>query len=578
MDNRDHQGDETNNLRRRAEAMARILATKGKSPPNDMSPEEVWYVVHDLQVHQIELEMQNEELRRAHAELEVMQSRYFELFDVAPVGYVVIDGTGLITEVNLTTAALLGFPRSDMAAQPFTKFIARQDQDNYYFQRKRLFETGTPICCDLRLLKVDGTSLWTHMEATVARSSDGTPLCRAVLSDITERKRFEAEQEKLRAQLGHSQRMESVGRLAGGVAHDFNNMLAVIIGNTELALRETGPEQPLHPYLLEVLNAARRSADVARQLLNFASRQDVHPEVLDLNESVGGTVTMLQRLIGEDIRLRWTPGPELWPVRMDPAQLDQVLVNLCINARTAIADVGEVCIETGNTTLDESRVQGQPGLSAGDFVRLVVSDNGSGMDEATASRIFEPFFTTQDVGKGAGLGLASVHGSITQSGGFIDVDTKPGRGTAFFIYLPRYLGAVESAVAHKVPAPLVGGHETVLLVEDEPAVLEMTTTMLERQGYRVLAAGAPEAAIRVAAEHAEPIHLLVTDVVMPGMNGRDLAAALKTLRPQLKCLFMSGFSAEVAGQHGKPEPGKLFLQKPFSHEELLSRVREVLVD
>lgn len=578
MDNQDHQGDEASSLRRRAEAMARILATKGKNPPKDMSPEEVWYLVHDLQVHQIELEMQNEELRRAHAELEIMQSRYFELFDVAPVGYVVIDGAGLITEVNLTTAALLGFPRADMAAQPFTKFIARQDQDNYYFQRKRLFETGTPICCDLRLLKLDGTSLWAHMEATVARNSDGTPLCRAVLSDVTERKRFEAEQEKLRAQLGQSQRMESVGRLAGGVAHDFNNMLAVIIGNTELALREVAPGQSPHAHLLDILKAARRSADVARQLLNFASRQDVHPEVLDLNEAVGGTVTMLQRLIGEDVQLRWTPGPGLWPVRMDPAQLDQILANLCINARTAIADVGEVCIETGNATLDESRVQGQPGLHAGDFVRLVVSDNGSGMDEATASRIFEPFFTTQDVGKGAGLGLASVHGSITQSGGFIDVDTKPGRGTTFFIYLPRYLGAVEPAVAHKLPAPLVGGHETVLLVEDEPAVLEMTTYMLERQGYRVLAAGAPDAAIRVATEHADPIHLLMTDVVMPGMNGRDLAAALKTLRPQMKCLFMSGFSSDVASHHDKPEPGRLFLQKPFSQAELLSRVREVLVD
>ncbi len=223
-------------------------------------------------------------------------------------------------------------------------------------------------------------------------------------------------------------------------------------------------------------------------------------------------------------------------------------------------------------------MRSQPGLQAGDFVRLVVSDNGRGMDDETASRVFEPFFTTQDVGKGTGLGVASVHGSITQSGGFIDLDSKPGRGTTFFIYLPRYVGAVEPAVGHALPAPLVGGHETVLLVEDEPAILEMTTSMLERQGYRVLAAGAPEAALRVAAEHTEPIHLLMTDVIMPGMNGRDLAAALKTMRPQMKCLFMSGFSADVVSRHGETEPGRLFLQKPFSHEELLTRVREVLVD
>lgn len=439
----DRENEQPAALRHRAEAVVRILANKDKGYPQDLSPEEMMRLIHDLQVHQIELEMQNVELRRTQTELEIAHSRYFELFDVAPVGYVVIDDAGLVAEVNLTTAALLGRSRQEIIAQPFTANIARQDQDNYYFQRKRLLESGTPMSCDLRLLKTGGASFWAHLEATAARSAEGDPLCRAVLSDISERMNAEAEQEKLRAQLGHSQRMESVGRLAGGVAHDFNNMLSVIIGNVETALGEVDQSGPAHDALLAIQAAARRSADVTRQLLTFTGHQAVQPEVLDINEAVSGTLSMLQRLIGEDIHLKWTPGPGLWPVEMDPSQLDQVLANLCINGRSTIADVGEICIETGNTTLDASRVNGNPGMPPGDFVRLVVSDNGSGMDQATAARIFEPFFATQDIGRGVGIGLATVHSAITQSGGFIDIDSKPGRGTAFFIYLPRYLGAME---------------------------------------------------------------------------------------------------------------------------------------
>jgi CheY-like chemotaxis protein len=285
---------------------------------------------------------------------------------------------------------------------------------------------------------------------------------------------------------------------------------------------------------------------------------------------------MLQRLIGEDIQLHWKPGPELWPVLMDPSQLDQILANLCINAREAIADVGEISIETGNTSLDESSAATRPGLLPGDFVRLVVSDNGSGMDEAMSANIFEPFFTTRDVGSGTGLGLATVHGSIMQNGGIIDVDSKPGRGTTFFIYLPRYLGTSGPAAARDATPLLLSGHETVLVVEDEPSILTMSVAMLKRQGYTVLAAGTPEAAIRLAADYAEPVHLLITDVIMPGMNGRDLATALQTVRPQLKCLFMSGYSANVIAHRGVLEAGRHFIQKPFLQEEMLTRVREVL--
>jgi CheY-like chemotaxis protein len=293
---------------------------------------------------------------------------------------------------------------------------------------------------------------------------------------------------------------------------------------------------------------------------------------------VDGMLKMLQRLIGEDIKLIWQPMTGLWPIKVDPSQIDQILANLCVNARDAIADVGLICIETTNCTLDESYCSQNPGSAPGEYVRLTVSDNGCGMDRKTLDQIFEPFFTTKGIGKGTGLGLATVYGAVKQNNGFIDVNSEPDHGTTFTIYLPRH---VENSVHKDVEIshkPLTGGWETILVVEDEPTILRMTSLSLEKLGYTVLQANATDRAISLAGEHAGEIHLLLTDVIMPEMNGRDLAHKLLSLYPQLKCLFMSGYTADVISHHGVLDEGIHFIQKPFSVPDLAVKVREALDD
>jgi CheY-like chemotaxis protein len=285
---------------------------------------------------------------------------------------------------------------------------------------------------------------------------------------------------------------------------------------------------------------------------------------------------MLRRLIGEDIDLTWHPEPGLWPVRVDPSQIDQILANLCVNARDAIADIGKMTIETAHGVFDADYCARHVGFVPGEYVRLAVSDDGCGMDEDTLAHAFEPFFTTKAVGTGTGLGLATVYGIVKQNGGFINVYSEPGQGTTFAIYLPRYAGKAEPARTKEAAGPLGRGHETILLVEDEPAILEMTTQILEMQGYVVLAAGTPGAAIGLAREHAGDIQLLMTDVVMPEMNGRDLAKNLLSIYPHLKRLFTSGYTANVIAHHGVLEEGVHFIQKPFAIKELAAKVRAVL--
>jgi PAS domain S-box-containing protein len=394
--------------------------------------------------------------------------------------------------------------------------------------------------------------------------------------DISERKQAEEEKARLEDQLRQAQKMESVGRLAGGVAHDFNNMLGVILGHAEMALDQVDSAQPLHGDLTEIRQAAERSADLTRQLLAFARKQTVAPQVLDLNETVAGMLNMLKRLIGEDIDLCWQPQPDLWPVKVDPSQIDQILANLCINARDAIAEVGKTTIETGNSIVDKAYCRGHPGLAPGEYVRLAVSDDGCGMDKETLSHLFEPFFTTKGVGQGTGLGLATVYGIVKQNNGFTDVHSELGKGTTFTIYLPRQVAKAEHIRKESPTAPAARGRETVLLVEDEPAILNMITRMLETRGYTVLAAGTPGEAIRLAREHAGEIHLLLTDVVMPEMNGRALAKNLLSLYPHLKRLFMSGYTADVIARQGVLDDGVHFIQKPFSTKNLSAKVREAL--
>lgn len=403
------------------------------------------------------------------------------------------------------------------------------------------------------------------------------PMLVATIRDITERKQAEKKRQELEQQLAQAQKIESIGRLAGGVAHDFNNMLQVIIGNTSLALDLVSDNDQLHESLAEILHSAQRSAELTRQLLAFARKQTIQPKVMDLNDTVQGMLKMLRRLIGENIELLWIPGNDLWPVKIDPSQLDQVLANLCVNARDAILETGRVTLSTANTTLDQTYLQTHAEGIPGDYVMLTVSDTGHGMDEGTRKHLFEPFFTTKAPGQGTGLGLATVFGIVKQNGGHINAYSELGHGSTFKIYLPRVASGEATTLE---PAPQsqerLRGTETILLVEDELSVLGLAKRILEQHGYRVLSASKPAAAKDLAAGYPDRIDLLITDVIMPEANGRELLNRLLKDRPGLKCLFMSGYTADVIAHRGVLEEGLNFVQKPFSIQSLTRKVREVL--
>jgi PAS domain S-box-containing protein len=420
------------------------------------------------------------------------------------------------------------------------------------------------------------TGRWYINYDRAIRWVDGRMVRLQIATDVSQFKALEREREQMEAQLRQAQKMESVGRLAGGVAHDFNNMLSAILGHAELAVMQLAAPGPVRENLQAIKTAALRSAGLVRQLLAFARKQTAAPQVLDLNATVAGMITMLKRLIGEDIDLTWSPGPGLWPVKIDPSQIDQILANLCVNARDAISGVGRVAIETQNAVFSPSDCTLQPGLTPGEYVTLAVSDDGCGMPPETLPHIFEPFFTTKEMGKGTGLGLATVYGIVKQNQGHIRVDSRPGKGTVFSIHLPRFAGPVREA-ARGGMGPLPRGEGAmVLLVEDETAILEVAKGMLEILGYTVLAASTPEEALRLAAAQGDRLQLLLTDVVMPGMNGRQLAQRIRAINPAIGCLFTSGYTADVIAHHGVLEEGVQFIQKPFSMEELATRVHQAL--
>ncbi|MFC1495075.1 PAS domain S-box protein [Thermodesulfobacteriota bacterium] len=380
----------------------------------------------------------------------------------------------------------------------------------------------------------------------------------------------------LQAQLIQAQKMESVGRLAGGVAHDYNNISSIIIGYSELALEKIEQSDPLHDDLMEIFTAAKRSMKITRQLLAFARQQTIAPKVLDLNDTIGNMLKMLHRLIGEDIDLAWLPGAKVWPVKIDSSQIDQILANLCVNARDAIAGVGKVTIETKNVSFDEDYCADHAGFVPGKYVLFAVSDDGSGMAPESLEKVFEPFFTTKDLGQGTGLGLATVYGIVKQNNGFINVYSEPEKGTTLKVYLPRHSGqAVEAHREGTLEIPLSRG-ETVLLVEDDGSILKLGKRILEDLGYTVLSTNSPSEATKLAEEHTGEINLLITDVVMPEMNGRELSEQLRTSYSNLKTLFMSGYTANVIAHRGVLEDGVCFMPKPFSKKDLAVKVREAL--
>ena len=355
-------------------------------------------------------------------------------------------------------------------------------------------------------------------------------------------------------------------------------MLGVIIGYSELALDKIAPTDEAHADLKEILNAAKRSANITKQLLAFARKQTIAPEVIDLNAIVDGMLKMVRYLIGEDVKLNWHPEEGLWKVRMDPSQIDQILANLCVNARDAISGVGTITIETSRVSFKESDRLEHAYFQTGDFVMLTVRDDGCGMDEETVNHIFEPFFTTKKIGQGTGLGLATVYGIVKQNKGMINVYSESGKGTIFKVYIPRYLAEEKGTESERPSDPEIPSSrgETILVVEDEPALLEMVTIMLEAFGYKIIGASDGREALRVAEEFPGTIDLLISDVIMPEMNGRDLSERLLKFYPGLKLLFISGYTAQVIEQRGELNAGVQFLQKPFSSKQLATCVRAIL--
>ncbi|MDO8501778.1 MAG: response regulator [Gemmatimonadaceae bacterium] len=424
------------------------------------------------------------------------------------------------------------------------------------------------------------------MRTRIAALSPGRKIRQIMIvsTDVTARRNAEAARVYLEAQLQQAQKMESVGRLAGGVAHDYNNMQAVILGYAELALLRADAPPPLRQDLTEIHKAATRSAQITQQLLTFARKQVIQPQVLDINATAAHSLTMLRRLIGAQVQFIWTPAGDLWPVIMDAGQVDQILTNLCLNARDAIGGAGTLVIATANRVVDATQCavlrETAPEAVPGDFVQLTVTDSGGGMSRDMMAQVFEPFYTTKGVGEGTGLGLASVYGAVKQSGGFIAVASVLGEGTTFSVYLPRCTAALAVSRAPDPAAPHLRGQETILVVEDEPAVRRMTVQALELQGYTVLAADHPRDAILLAQEHGDAIALLLTDVQMPEMSGYDLVVALRSSHPYLKHLFMSGYPSghPVHGRagEGQPEDADRFIAKPFSLATLTAKVREAL--
>jgi PAS domain S-box-containing protein len=503
---------------------------------------------------------------RANAERERLLSAIEQTGEMI----IITDSEGTIQYVNPAFEQVTGYPRQEAIGQTPRMLKSGKQNDAFY---KNLWETisgGDTFIGRMVNKRKDGTFFTEESTISPVRDAAGRIVNYvAVKRDITENL-------LLAAQFQQMQKMESVGRLAGGVAHDYNNMLSVIIGYTEMAMNKVSPSEPLHADLKEIFKAATRSAEITRQLLAFARKQTISPRVLDVNSTVEGMLKMLRRLIGEDIDLSWQRTSNLRPVNMDPTQFGQILANLCVNARDAIAGVGKVTIETGMVTFDAEYCADHAGFVPGEFVLLAVSDDGCGMDKETIDNIFEPFFTTKDVTRGTGLGLATVFGIVKQNNGFVNVYSEPGKGTTFKIYLPHHVGeGVESRAEIVIETPK-GRGETVLLVEDEPAIMEMAKRMLERLGYRVVATDTASEAIRLAGNHTGEMHLLITDVIMPEMNGRDLADQLHTVHPDIKILFMSGYTADVIAHRGVLDEGVNFIQKPFSMRDLGIKVREVL--
>ena len=506
-------------------------------------------------------------LRRLDAQRRAANLFATELLESVRDGFLALDRDLRVTYINGAAEALLGKERQELVGDRLPEALPR-------VQGSQLFENFQRSLADNSRLEFE-TFYEPHgrwYDTQIFPRANGISV---FFRDVSARKRAEKERQEIESQLLQAQKMEAIGRLAGGLAHDFNNMLSVILGHSELALTSLSVDDPLHGDLTEIIRAGQRSAALTRQLLAFARKQTIAPRVLEVNAAVSNALRMLKRLIGEDVELDWRPSEEALWVKMDPSQLDQVLANLVVNARDAIEGVGQIAIETGPITLCAEFCEQREGLEAGRYVKLAVRDTGTGIEPAIMSKLCEPFFTTKPEGRGTGLGLSMIHGVVQQNGGTLEITSEIGVGSTFEIYLPAVSideGEEELVIAEVGNHP---GEETILIVEDEASLLNLAARMLRDLGYKVVKARSPKEALQFCQEHFRTPDLLLTDVVMPEMNGAQLSAQLKAIYPELRCLFMSGYTSEAIGERGGVlDNGVHFLQKPFTKEELSRKVRD----
>jgi PAS domain S-box-containing protein len=520
------------------------------------------------------LERNNKSLRESAKVIEERKTQFQQLFTKGPSAQLIIDiDTGKIVDANKKASQFYGWSVEQLKAMHMQDIISSPEEDVIFTINPSKDQKSLPYLSNHKLASGEVR----QVEGYSGRVAMGVKeYILSTVNDITERIKAQKEKESLQKQLQQAQKMEAIGTLAGGVAHDYNNISSIIIGYSELALDSIDPEHPLYDDLKAINTAAIRSADITRQLLAFARKQTVAPKVISLNDAVAGVLKMLRRLIGEDIELSWEPADDLWPVKIDPTQIDQILANLCVNSRDAISNVGRVTIETQNISLDDEYCANHAGFLPGDFVILVVSDDGKGIEPDTFDKVFEPFFTTKKLGKGTGLGLSTVYGIAKQNNGFVNLYSEPGQGTSIKVYLPRHLGGAVKTGRINSNSVIQGNGEVILLVEDDLPILKLGSRLLTELNYSVIPASSPTEAIGLAEQHNGKIDLLITDVVMPGMNGRELSNILCDLLPGIKTLYMSGYTANVIAHRGVLEDGVSFIAKPFSKNGLAKKVKEVM--
>ncbi len=506
--------------------------------------------------------------RQAERALRESEERYRRIIETANEGVWMLDVDLNTTFVNRRLGSMLGHDAHEMVGRPVLDFVHEDSRAGTWRNLDRRVTTQTGQT-EMRFKRKDGSELWALLEATPIRDAmDRYHGVLAMLMDITQRKRLEE-------QLRQAQKMEAIGSLAGGVAHDFNNLLSVVLSYTVMVLSSLKPGDPIRQDLEEVRKAGERAGELTRQLLAFSRQQMLEPTTLDLNQVVAGMERMLRRLVGEEIELSLLTSHTLGTTFADPGQIEQILMNLVVNARDAMPGGGKVAIETANVELDAAYAEAHHDVTPGPYVLLAVSDTGAGMDAATQVRIFEPFFTTKEKGKGTGLGLSTVFGIVRQSGGHVWVYSEPGRGTTFRIYLPRTSGTITRSARPPAPSTL-NGTETILLVEDEDQVRAAMRAVLRRCGYNVLEAQNGGEAFLICEQYTAKIHLLLTDVVMPRMSGRQLAERLAPVRPEMSILYVSGYTESSVVHHGILDAGVAFLAKPITPDALARKVRAVL--